>query len=121
MSRFRFLLDENVIPSLREALHRQMPELVVWIVGDPGSPARGTSDPEILRWCQINDFSLITNNRASMPVHLREHLDAEQHVPGIFILNPNMSIGDTVDELALICGASAPDEYRDLLVFLPTR
>ena len=28
MSRFRFLLDENVIPGLREALHQQMPELV---------------------------------------------------------------------------------------------
>lgn len=121
MSRFRFLLDENVIPSLREALHRQMPELVVWIVGDPAAPGRGTSDPEILRWCEVNNFSLITNNRASMPVHLRDHLDVGQHVPGIFILNPNRSIGDTVVELALICGASAPDEYRDLLVFLPMR
>ncbi len=121
MSRFRFLLDENVIPNLREALHRQMPELVVWIVGDPAAPGRGTSDPEILRWCEVNNFSLITNNRASMPVHLRDHLDVGQHVPGIFILNPNRSIGDTVVELALICGASAPDEYRDLLVFLPMR
>ena len=121
MSRFRFLLDENVIPNLREALHRQMPELVVWIVGDPAAPGRGTSDPEILRWCEVNNFSLITNNRASMPVHLREHLDVGQHVPGIFILNPNMTMSETVNAFALIDGASEPDEYRDLLVFLPMR
>ncbi len=54
-----------------------------------------------------------------MPVHLRDHLDAGHHVPGLFILNPNMSIGDTVDELALVCGASESDEYRDLLIYLP--
>ena len=119
MSSLRFLLDENVDPRLRAALHRRMPELVVWVVGDPAAPDRGTLDPEILHWCEVNNFSLITNNRASMPVHLRDHLDAWQHVPGIFILHPNMSIGDTVDELALVCGASESDEYRDLLIYLP--
>ena len=96
-----------------------MPELFVWVIGDPAAPARGISDPEILRWCEVNSFSLITNNRASMPLHLRDHLDVGQHVPGVFILNPNMTIGETVDAFALICGASEPDEYRDLLIYLP--
>ena len=106
-------------PRLRTALHRRVPELVVWVVGDPAAPERGTPDPEILQWCAVNDFSLVTKNRASMPVHLSDHLDAGQHVPGIFILHPSMSIGDTVDELALIYGASESDEYRDLLIYLP--
>ena len=119
MSAFHFLLDENVDPRLRAALHRQIPELIIWIVGDPAAPERGTLDPEILHWCAVNGFSLITKNRASMPVHLGDHLDAGEHVPGIFILQPGMSIGDTVKELALICGASEPVEYRNLLIYLP--
>jgi hypothetical protein len=119
MNTIKYLLDENVDHSLRSALHQNWPEMTVWIIGDPGVPKRGTSDPDILIWCEANNFSLVTNNRASMPVHLREHLAAGRHIPGIFILNPNMTIGDTAAELALIWGGSEPEEYFDLLNFLP--
>ncbi len=54
-----------------------------------------------------------------MPVHLRDHLAAGLHVPGIFILNPGMTMGETVEELALIWDASEPEEYVDLLTYLP--
>jgi len=42
VSRIRFLLDENVDPILRQALHQQIPEMTVWRVGDPVAPANGT-------------------------------------------------------------------------------
>ena len=54
-----------------------------------------------------------------MPVHLRDHLAAGLYVPGIFILNPGMTMGETVDELVLIWEASEPKEYVDLLNYLP--
>jgi hypothetical protein len=34
-------------------------------------------------------------------------------------MNRNMSIGDTIEELILIWGASKEDEYRDKIVHLP--
>ena len=34
MREINYLLDENVNPHLRKALHQQWPEIVVWIVGD---------------------------------------------------------------------------------------
>jgi hypothetical protein len=115
----QFLLDENVDPRLRKALKRRFPEMVVWQVGDAGASAKGTLDPDILHWCEVHDFCLVTNNRASMPVHLREHLLAGHHLPGIFILNSAMSLGDTVAELGLIWELSTPDQYTDLINFLP--
>jgi len=93
--------------------------MTVWVIGDPAAPKRGTLDPEILLWCQANHFSLVTRNRRSMPVHLRDHLAAGLYVPGIFILNPGMTMGETVDELVLIWEASEPKEYVDLLNYLP--
>lgn len=93
--------------------------MAVWMVGDPGAPARGTLDPEILTWCEMNEFSLVKNNRSSMSVHLKAHLEAGQHVPGIFILDASMSLGQTIDELLLIWGAASPQEYADLVNFLP--
>jgi hypothetical protein len=91
MSEIKYLLDENVVPHLRTAVQRQWPDITVWIMGDPGTPKLGTLDPDILRWCEANHFLLVTNNRASMPVHLRDHLAAGGQTPGIFILNPDMS------------------------------
>ena len=119
MSVFKYLLDEHVDPRLRKALKRRYPEIVVWRVGDIGAPALSSPDPDILTWCETNNFSLVTNNRASIPIHLRNHLAAGRHVPGIFILNPNLTMGQTADELALIWGAATPDEYADQLKYLP--
>lgn len=87
----KYLLDENVNPSYRTQLLRKEPSLVVWMVGDAGTPAKSTLDPDILLWCEAYNFVLVTNNRRSMPVHLRDHIAQNHHVPGILILNPNLS------------------------------
>ena len=119
MSARKYLLDEHVSPRLQKALQRHSPEMVVWRIGDPGAPVLHSLDPVILMWCETHGFSLVTNNRASMPVHLREHLAAGRHVSGIFILNPNLDMGQTIDELILIWVAAEPDEYADQLNYLP--
>ena len=54
-----------------------------------------------------------------MPVHLKDHLAAGHHVPAIFILNPDMTMGETIDELAFLWAASEPDEYADQIEYLP--
>ena len=119
MSEIRYLLDENTDPLFRAELLRREPALVVWRVDDPGAPPSGTSDPVILEWCEENGFILVTNNRKSMPGHLYDHLARGRHTPGVLELNPNMGVGETIDELLLIWSASTPDEYQDLLLYLP--
>lgn len=54
-----------------------------------------------------------------MPIHLTDHIGQGRHVPGILILNPDMSIGQSMDELILISEASFEDEYQDQIVHLP--
>ncbi|NJL03002.1 MAG: DUF5615 family PIN-like protein [Spirulinaceae cyanobacterium SM2_1_0] len=114
----KYLLDENVERSYKTQIARQRPDLVVWFVGDPYAPAKGTLDPDILIWCEEYDFVLVTNNRASMPVHLTAHLEAGRHIPGIFILNSTLSMGETIELLILLAEASFDDEYQDLIVHL---
>ena len=105
MTAFHLLLDENTDPAFRPALHRQVPEIVVWAIGDPLAPPRGTPDPDILLWCERHGFALVTNNRASMPVHLADHLSGGRHVPAIFVIRPKATFGEVTAELALICSA----------------
>ncbi len=115
----RYLMDENVAPVYQIQLFRQEPDLIVLAVGDEGTPPKGTLDPEILIWCEDRGFILVTNNRTSMPPHLTDHINQGRHVPGIFILNPNMGIGETIEELILIAGMSDDDEYQDTIKYLP--
>jgi Domain of unknown function (DUF5615) len=117
----RYLMDENVDPIYQIQLLDRESELIVWAVGDEGAPPKGTLDPEILIWCEEHGFILVTNNRTSMPPHLTDHLAEGRHVPGIFIMNPNLSIGETIDELILIAGSSDDDEYQDYITYLPLR
>jgi hypothetical protein len=119
MKEIRYLLDENIDPIFRTELLRKEPQLLAWRIGDPGTPKSGTLDDKILIWCEENDFILVTNNRKTMPTHLSDHLAEGRHVPGILTLDPDMSIGEIIDELLLIWGASDASEYQDLILYLP--
>jgi len=115
----KYLMDENLDPIYQIQLRCKEPDIVVWAVGDPNTPPKGTLDPEILLWCEKYDFILVTNNRRSMPVHLIDHLAQGHHISGIFQLNPNMSVGETLDELVLVALVSVEGEYRDRISYLP--
>ncbi|MEG3885672.1 DUF5615 family PIN-like protein [Microcoleus sp. herbarium19] len=115
----RYLLDENVDSAYQIQLLRRNPSLTVLLVGDPGTPPKSTLDPDILYWCEEHGFVLVTNNRSSMPVHLTDHINQGRHVPGIFILNPNLSMGQIIDNLIEIAEVSPEDKYQDLIIYLP--
>jgi predicted nuclease of predicted toxin-antitoxin system len=115
----QYLMDENVNPVYVNQLRRRYLDLVVWAIGEPNTPLKGTLDPEILLWCEVNNFILVTNNRTSMPVHLADYLNQNHHIPGIFILNPAMSIGETIEELIVLAECSLEAEYQDQIIHLP--
>ena len=115
----KYLMDENLDPIYQIQLRRKEPDLVVWAIGDPNTPPKGTLDPAILLWCEKYNFILVKNNRSSMPIHLSDHLAQVHHIPGILQLNPNMGIGETLEELVLIAAASLEGEYQDRISYLP--
>jgi hypothetical protein len=115
----KYLLDEHVPHLLQRELRRHEPTLTVWLVGGPSSPPLSTGDPEILEWCEEQDFVLVTNNRRTMPSHLADHLSRGRHSPGIFVLNSGMALSETVEELVLIAETAIGDEHRDAIWFLP--
>ncbi len=118
----QYLLDENLPPLYQEQLLRYQSDLTVLMIGELSAintPAKGALDPEILIWCESNNFILVTNNRTSMPVHLAEHLSQHRQVPGIFVLRPFASIGQIIDDLILIALAGEPQEYQNRITYIP--
>lgn len=115
----QYLIDENVNPVYPNQIRLREPEIAIKVVGESETPPKSTLDPVILCWCEENNFVLVTNNRTSMPGHLADHIAVNRHIPGIFILNPNLSIGDNIEELIIAALASEEDEYQDIIVYLP--
>ena len=114
-----YLMDENVDPIYAIQIRHKNANLIIRSVGDIATPPKSTLDPEILLWCEEYNFILVTNNRKSMPIHHNDHLTQGGHIPGIFILNPNLSPGQNIDELILIAECAIEGEYQDQIIHLP--
>jgi hypothetical protein len=115
-----FLRDEHLPPALAAALRRGDPTMAVEVVGRGRAPPLGTPDPALLRWIEEHGCLLVTNNRASLPRHLADHLASGRHVPGILVV-PRRLLGwrPLIDDLALIWRAAAPGEFQDRIEHLP--
>lgn len=121
MSSPGFLLDENVPLALQAQLRRREPTIQVSVVGQVDAPPKAAPDSELLYWIEERGCLLVTNNRATMPVHLRGHLAAGRHVPGILILPSPLDLGTVLEDLLLIWAVGRPDEFQDRISYLPLR
>ncbi|HVS36898.1 MAG TPA: hypothetical protein VMS17_15165 [Gemmataceae bacterium] len=115
----RYLLDEHLPVWWPRAIVKRHPSLTVWCIGDVGVPPRGTADPLILEWCEVNGFLLVTDNRASLPGHLADHLARGRHVAGILTIHRTIPIRVLADDLATLAGAGLPGDFDDQIRHLP--
>lgn len=115
----RFLLDENLSPRLKLALHRMEPLIDVLCVGDPGAPGFGTLDPEILIYLERHQRLLVTNNRVSMPGHLTTHWESGHRIWGLIWIKPDTSMGTLIQELHLLWFASEAEEWENRIEWIP--
>jgi len=119
LSRIRYLLDENTPHVVRNRLLQRERTIEVLAVGDDTAPAIGTPDAVLLRWIEENDYILVSRNRRTLPQHLREHVKAGRHVPGIFLLRRQYPFSQVIEDLLLIWESGDPKEYQDQLIYLP--
>lgn len=82
---------------------------------------QGAADGDILAWIEEHGCMLVTNNRATMPLHLQNHLALGRHVPGMVQLPRRMNIRAILADLSLIGGAGRPGEFQDQIIYLPLR
>jgi hypothetical protein len=88
-------------------------------IGDENAPPYGTPDAAILEWIEETGYILVSRNRRTMPLHLKEHLAQGKHVPGLLLLKKRISISELIEDLLLIWHASEPSEYQDHIRYLP--
>lgn len=111
----KFLIDENLDPDIVREVRRHDASVDILHVGEQGAPSLGTPDPSILVFCELEHRILITNNRASMPRHIADHLAAGKHYWGVLKTRARKPpIGQIIEEILIIAGASEAEEYFDV-------
>ncbi|MEO0808906.1 MAG: DUF5615 family PIN-like protein [Cyanobacteria bacterium J06643_4] len=115
----RFLLDENLSPRLKQAVLRLNPEIDIIRIGDANTLPLGSLDPEVLRYLERSQRLLVTDNRASMPDHLRLHWQQGRHIWGLLWTRPNTPLQVLAKEIVLVYEATSAEEWLDYLDWIP--
>jgi hypothetical protein len=119
MSQVRYLIDESLRLAVVAALRRIEPEMNVQRVGQPGMPPFGSSDPDLLAFCEKSERLLVSLDRASMPVHIATHHAAGGHTWGTLLVTRRCSFRQLLDDLVFIWCASEAEEWFDSTHYLP--
>ena len=115
----RFLIDENLSPSIASGVLERNPAADIRYIGGPDAPSRGTLDPAVLDYCEQERRVLVTNNRKSMPGHLAALRVAGRHHWGIFEVRDENAVGEIIEELVLMHGATDASEHIDRIRWIP--
>ena len=115
----RFLLDENLSPDFKTSLLNFNSKIDILRVGEDNAPPFGTIDPDVLNYVELSQRLLVTNNRCSMPEHLKSHWDNAGHIWGLLWLRPSANLKVWVEELYLIWEVSEAEEWIDRVDWIP--
>ncbi len=113
----RLLGDENFNGDIVRGLRLRRPDLDLLRVQDVG--LEQAEDPAILAWAADRERIVLTHDRATMPDFAYRRIRAEQPMPGLFVVDDRMGIGQAIEELLLIDAASEPGEWADRVLYLP--
>lgn len=117
--KMRFLLDEHLNPRIKKAVLRRDVLIDILYVGEPKAPPLGTKDPDILKYLEINQRALITDNRRTIPYHIGDHLASERNHWGVFLIRSTISIGRLAEEIHLLWETSEAEEWINMSDRIP--
>jgi hypothetical protein len=119
----RFLADENfnndILRGVRKALGDNVFSFDVIRVQD--TEAYQKDDVVVLAWAAKEQRILHTHDAKTMPRPAYERIRAALPMAGVLIVDDLAPIGEVIDELVTIIGASDDAEWQNRVFYLPMR
>ena len=113
----RFMADADLKDAIVDGCHRR--ESGVDFLSANDANLEGVPDPDVLALAAAGDRILVSHDFRSMPRHFGDFLEAHGSSPGLILVPQHMPIGEAIEELVLIWGASEAEEWRDRCRALP--
>lgn len=112
-----FLVDQNFNEHIVDGLIRRGVTAELIHVRDVGLAA--APDPTILEWAAGHGLILLTHDRRTVPPFAYARVAAGLPMPGVFLVSPDMPIGQAIAELAIAAFCLSPDECRNVVTYFP--
>jgi len=112
-----FLVDQNFNEHIVDGLTRRNASLDFTHVRDVGLAS--ASDPAILEWAAAKALVLLTHDRKTIPPFAHSRVAAGRKMPGVFLVDDQMPIGQAIDEILLAVNCLAPDECNNIVKYFP--
>ena len=113
----RLLTDEDFDGRLTSALLARVPGLDLVRAQDTG--LMHTPDPDILARAAAEGRIVLTHDRNTMTGFAATRVNAGQPMPGLFVVDRQVSFGQVLSDLEAMAAASEMDEWRDQITFVP--
>jgi predicted nuclease of predicted toxin-antitoxin system len=113
----RLISDENFDGDILRGIFRRNPALDIIRVQDVGLTS--ATDPDVLAWAATEGRIVLTHDRTTLPEFAYDRIRTGQPMPGVFVVNDSMSVGQAVEEILLAVECLAPDEAKDLVRYFP--
>jgi Domain of unknown function (DUF5615) len=115
----RFLADEDFDGRIVRGLFLRKSDLDLVRVPDVG--LLGASDEKLLEWATDNNRIVLTHDNRTMPRHVRDIINAGLSIPGVIIVDDLASMGVCINDLLVIAECSEPEEWRDVVFYVPIK
>lgn len=119
----RFLADENldndILRGVRDVLGTNSIQFDVIRVQD--MEIYQADDATVLARAAEEQRILLTHDAKTIPRPAYERVAANLPMPGVFIIDDLAPIGEVIEELVTIIGASDVIEWQNLVWYLPMR
>ena len=112
-----FLVDQNFNEHIVDGLTRRDATLEFIHVRDVGLAA--APDPSVLEWAAEKGLVLLTHDRKTIPPFAHARIAAGLPLPGVFLVDDRMQIGQAIDEVLFAVYCLTPSECKDIVKYFP--
>jgi predicted nuclease of predicted toxin-antitoxin system len=113
----RLVSDENFNGDIVRGLLFRLPDLNLVRVQDVG--LEHAIDPLVLAWAAQDDRIIVTHDRATLPHFAYERVVAGDPMPGVFVINDRLPVGQAIEEILLVATCSEASEWTGKVLYLP--
>ncbi len=111
------LVDQNFNEKIVDGLTRRDANLDFVLARDVGLAK--APDPALLDWAATVGRVLLTHDRTTIPPFAHSRVVAGQPMPGVFLVDDQMPIGQAIEELLIAVHCLSPDECKDMVKYFP--
>lgn len=112
----QFQADADLNQKIIAGLHRREPAIDFQTAQQGDVISR--PDPEVLLIAAASGRIVVSHDRRTMPACFARFVQT-QSSPGLIVVSQELDIGAAIDDLVLIWAASASEEWRDKVAFVP--